>query len=683
MTMNILHNTVFWGLLLLAVIDAKSVIAQSVDSVDHKSSLEEVRIFSNSQPSVTRSETPLQVISAERLIQSGALQLSDAVRHMAGVTLKDYGGIGGIKTVSVRGLGSQFTTLAIDGVAVNDNRNGQADLGRYLVGNVSFVSAQSSSAITARGAAAGNVINMETQMPTFFACERTNIKLGVEGGSYGLVSPSLLWEQRVGKKMITSLWGNYTFCQGNYPFVQNLGVEKGDTSVVLRRNNSKTQLATVDFNLFYPFASRQTFNAKVHLSLSHLQLPGAVSLYNTIRNSESTTSLLCFVQGKYSLLFGPDNDVSRSQMVVVGKYQYCNDTYQDTAQRVVNGDFLFNRYVQQEGYLSGSVKHTFFKTLTLNAAADVSQNAMRSNLSVNDDVKRSTLLAVARLSYVLPRFSLSASGLLTLASERAITTLSSSSSSRQYQCFSPSVGLNYKPIDSVGLRMRLFCKQTFRMPNFSEMYFLVTSRRLEPEKALQNGVGFSFVTGGESSVLSYLESTVDAYYNMVSNKIVAIPTNNMFVWSMVNMGKVDVLGFDVKTSATLSFSNVELQVALNYSYQYAVDCTDVHGKTYGHQIPYTPCHSGGLTLYCITKWVEVGYDMAAVGERFSNRQNTLANRLPGYVDQGFSLSRTFNMPLGTLRVQGRVLNVFNVQYEVVRSYPMMGRNYRLSIIYSF
>ena len=102
--------------------------------------LDEVEVSGQQAPKTLRTVAPTQVVNAEKIEQQGALQLSDALRQMAGVTLKDYGGIGGIKTVSARGLGSQFSTLTIDGVPVDDAQNGQVDLGRYLLGGAAYVS---------------------------------------------------------------------------------------------------------------------------------------------------------------------------------------------------------------------------------------------------------------------------------------------------------------------------------------------------------------------------------------------------------------------------------------------------------------------------------------------------------------------------------------------------------------
>ena len=53
-----------------------------------------------------RSTAPVQILSGDQLRHLHALQLSDAVKHFSGAAIKDYGGIGGLKTVSVRSLRS-------------------------------------------------------------------------------------------------------------------------------------------------------------------------------------------------------------------------------------------------------------------------------------------------------------------------------------------------------------------------------------------------------------------------------------------------------------------------------------------------------------------------------------------------------------------------------------------------
>ncbi|MBQ1866038.1 MAG: Plug domain-containing protein, partial [Bacteroidales bacterium] len=60
-----------------------------------------------------------------------ATDLSDAVRVFGGLQVKDYGGVGGLKTVNIRSLGSEFTGVFIDGIQVSNAQNMQVDLGRF------------------------------------------------------------------------------------------------------------------------------------------------------------------------------------------------------------------------------------------------------------------------------------------------------------------------------------------------------------------------------------------------------------------------------------------------------------------------------------------------------------------------------------------------------------------------
>ena len=68
-----------------------------------------------------------------------------------------------------------------------------------------------------------------------------------------------------------------------------------------------------------------------------------------------------------------------------------------------------------------------------------------------------------------------------------------------------------------------------------------------------------------------------------------------------------------------------------------------------------------------------------VGERYAKQQNTSASRVAAYADQGITLSRSFDLGNCEMKAKIQVLNLFNAQYEVVKNYPMMGRNYRLGL----
>ncbi|MFD2146842.1 TonB-dependent receptor [Mucilaginibacter antarcticus] len=81
-----------------------------------------------------------QTITASDFIKYNALNVADAVRNFSGVIIKDYGGIGGLKTMSVRGLGANHTAVLYDGIQINDAENGQVDLGKLNVSNIQKIS---------------------------------------------------------------------------------------------------------------------------------------------------------------------------------------------------------------------------------------------------------------------------------------------------------------------------------------------------------------------------------------------------------------------------------------------------------------------------------------------------------------------------------------------------------------
>ena len=69
--------------------------------------------------------------------------MADALRFFAGVQLKDYGGVGGIKTVNIRSMGTNHVGVFYDGIQLSNAQNGQVDLGMFSSGYWSRCSAGS------------------------------------------------------------------------------------------------------------------------------------------------------------------------------------------------------------------------------------------------------------------------------------------------------------------------------------------------------------------------------------------------------------------------------------------------------------------------------------------------------------------------------------------------------------
>ncbi|MBR5783926.1 MAG: TonB-dependent receptor plug domain-containing protein, partial [Bacteroidales bacterium] len=253
-------------IVIILLLLTQSVVAQ--DTLKREI-LREVRIISGKvPPSEVISQTPVHVVSNTDIERINASQLSDALRGIGSLVVRDYGGVGGVKTVSARGLGSQFSTLTLDGVAVSDCQNGQIDLGRYMLENVEYISFANGNTDnifqTARSFAAGNVIDVQSKEPKVYSGNKTNMKLKLESGSFGLINPSLSIDQHITDRFKISLWGTYMQSDGDYPFTLYYTNSRTDSSSREYRKNSEVKMGIVDMNIFYRPDSKQKLTTKVH-----------------------------------------------------------------------------------------------------------------------------------------------------------------------------------------------------------------------------------------------------------------------------------------------------------------------------------------------------------------------------------------------------------------------------------
>lgn len=126
------------------------------------------------------------------------------MRYFSGVQLKDYGGIGGLKTINVRSLGSAHTAVFYDGMTVGNAQNGQVDLGKYSLDNIEAIELYNGQKSTifqpARGFFASNTLFLKTKIPDFSSGKNTKIRVGVKTGSFGLFNPSFLYQQKLSSR---------------------------------------------------------------------------------------------------------------------------------------------------------------------------------------------------------------------------------------------------------------------------------------------------------------------------------------------------------------------------------------------------------------------------------------------------------------------------------------------------
>lgn len=639
-------------------------LAQVVDSTACEQLLE-LEVVSSAKPSSLSSSSPLQVMGRDDFMRAGLLSLSDALKRMPGVNVHDYGGLGGLKTVSVRGLGAKHTAVSYDGLVISNAQSGQVDMGRLSLENVGLltlsIGGEEDIFKSATEYASGSLLALYAIRPV-----ETSFYIRMRTGSFGLVDATLHHDRSFSGKWSGSLHGNYMQSNGSYLFV----LVNGANRTVEKRRDSDVQSFNVEGNLFGTLYGGD-LSMKISFYDSERGLPGAVNLYNK-ENRERLWDDNLYFQAHY------DKPLSEHfRLKARLKYDYQYSKYKEINKNYSSGQQI-DINEKNEYYASVGVKYVPLRALSFALTSDVAYSTLYNNFEDSKAPRRVSSISLLAAQYRTDRFSATASLLGTFVAD----AVRSGVPPEPYMRVSPSLALMFRPVASFPLRLRLSYKDSYRVPTFADLYYLrLGNVGLKPEKASQFNFGVLW-SASFDRVVEYVSVVADGYYNRVIDKIVALPT--MYVWRMMNFGEAEISGIDLNSQLELALlERISLLLDLGYSYQYAVDVTDPSAKNYRHQLPYTPRHSGKMTISLLNPYVNVSYIFTAVGHRYMLPQNTLRNRIDGYTEHSFSVNRDFKFALCALRLQGELLNVGNKQYEVIRYYPMPRFSWRLSASFLF
>lgn len=630
---------------------------------------------------------PAQKLQGKELEKLSGNSIADALRYFSGVQVKDYGGIGGLKTVNVRSLGSQHVGIFYDGIQISNAQNGTVDLGRFSMDNMEILSVyngqKSDIFQSARDYASAAALYMVSRRPGFAGNKTDNFNFRLRTGSFDLIDVSALWEHRLGKYFSTSANAEFLNTSGKYKFRYQR--DGGYDTTEIRRNGD-VMYARAEAGLFGEMP-RTSFMLKGYFYWSERGYPGAA------------------VKKDYGIsLLNEDRQKDRNIFVQSSITHKAADFYSFKAQAKYSNDYMNyimppystvqpmnNHYRQQELYFTTSHLFSICRQLSTNVSCDLQWNSLDADGTEMFNAnfiqpRRLTVLSAAAASATFD-FGLSAQAsiLYTYVHDMSKRGMQTAGDKNEW---TPTVILSYKPWKDIGLDFRAFYKKIFRMPTFNDLYYVqLGNRNLRPEYTTQYNLGAAYSANFRDSWFSGISASVDVYYNTVKDKIIATPTSNQLVWTMVNLGYVEIRGADISVAPSMQFGPVAISARLNYTYQKAQDFTETKKdegyegviSTYGDQIPYVPLHSGSAVLgISYGKW-DFHYSFVYTGERYMLGGNIPVNYIQPWYTSDLSLSRVFDIKNTELGITAEVNNIFNQQYEVVKWYPMPGTNFKITL----
>ena len=690
---------------------SSSLTTEQLDSIEKQYDLDEFVVTAR----VKEKDIIIpQTLSGTQLKKMNALSVADAIRYFSGVQIKDYGGVGGIKTVNIRSMGTNHMGVYYNGIQLGNAQNGQIDLGKYSLENIEeiqlFNGQKSDIWQSAREFGAAGSIYLTTRRPRFENGKTFNIKGQMRAGSFDLINPSFLLDVKLSETMSLTTNAELVSSSGKYPFryrrVTPSGEVAYDTTAIRQKGDINAIRVEAAINHYY--SNTGFWKLQLYHYNSERGVPGAI-VNNVWRNGERLWDRNSFVQATWQ-----DELFNRWSVRVNAKYANDYTRYINNDDKLIHVE---NQYLQQELYLTMANKVRIFDWWDVSAAYDLQYNA----LSMYAEAHRFThWLSVATAINIKNYLRLQASVLGTFVNdgsklnndeqllnhtEQPMNHSAQPAKQALNTKLTPALFLSYRPTQLVDLRFNAFYKQSYRYPTFNDLYYTdMGNAYLKPELAKQHSAGLSFAQPFRINELrgSEFRLNADYYYNRISDKIIAYPKGQQFRWTMLNLGLVKINGIDI--NAQLHFvlpKNFYLTAKAQYTYQTAIDVTDPNDSYYGDQIPYIPWHSGSAVgmFGWQNDWQQYGlnYSFIYVGERYNQQENIIYNYTQPWYTHDLSLFGEWNIqpishsakgasnsPKGVrypiiLRVALDVNNLLSQDYDVILNYPMPKRNYKCTI----
>lgn len=624
--------------------------------------LREVTVVENRRQQSMSSTVPQHLVDRQDMLLMGITDMGDALHRLPGITLRDYGGAGGMKTVSVRGFGAKHTGVSYDGVMLSDTYTGEIDLSRYSLTDVEHlmltVGDNADIFVSARQASTPAVLSIKT-LSVSMGSSRPRLSAQLQTGSFGYIRPYLRYEQSPTKALALSATTEYTYANNDYPYtIQNVTEQVSD-----RRKNSRMNSVHSELNMLWQHSATTSMRAKLYYYDNDRQLPGLVHYYSNIsRETLRDRNLM----GQLQLQKHWAENLS---LRLTAKWNWAASFYDDgiTASQIQDAN-----YYQREGYASASLLYTPSQKWAVDYSADYVHQNMNSTLPMDARPHRHGILQSLTGKYTAGRTTVTARLLHSLY----LNDTQQGESARNVSRLSPSVSMSLGLTPNLQLRASL--KEIFRVPTFNESYFFhYGSPTLQPERTQQINLGLTWHTAMNDR--GYILATVDAYYNKVHDMIVSVPYN-MFVWTCVNIGRVSTLGLDATLRASLPVDhNHRLTATASFTYQRAQNRTNEQSPNYGKQIAYTPEYTASAAAAWENPWVSLSWHIVGVSHRWTTNEHLPETRVDGYADMGITAYHHWRLGGTTVEPRLDIKNITDSQYEIVGGYPMPGISYQLSV----
>lgn len=605
---------------------------------------------------VTEVPAAVDVISSRDIELRNIQNIGQALEKISGVTMKNYGGSGDIKTVSIRGsTGSQVLVL-IDGQRINSAETGDVDFSAVPMEGIERIEVVRGGASALYGAdAVGGVVNIITKSKA--GNENIGAKAKLLGGSFGTYGLEASADYS-GKSLFSFLSYKRLKSDGDFPFFPSPGVE------VKRQNGD--------------FASREFFGKGEYTS-GELGMEKTLTLTGQLFTSDA---------GAAGMITQPSPAARRKD-----RSQSLNLVYQQKVATPYNSirvqSYLRNAEFFYDDPLAYVPVHSYNHSTSLGAEVQGRMvlsdwNVLTAGYAFRNDGVTSLQLGprkTRKTNSLYLQEELDGSSISPSLARRivAIPALRWDSFSDFGSRISPKIGAAVSTGEPWQVSLKSNFGASFRAPSFDDLYwprdaFAIGNADLKPETGQDFDAGFMVripFLGGVSVNLTY-------FHNSITDMILWQPGGIGGLWSPKNIGRASLRGIEAKISVSPR-RNV-LRFDWNYTYldpRNRTDAPNVKDKV----LPYRPQHVHNLSAELNVAGVSLVATASFTSKRYITESNTAF--LPSY--HTIDLLAAYVVPFTPLKpmVSLEVKNIEDADYKVMEGFPMPGREFRFTASFEY
>lgn len=590
------------------------------------------------------------------------------LQKTSGTSVKSYGGLGGLKTISVRGLNSQHTSFVQDGFLLQNAQTGQINLGQIMVDNISEISlnegAKQSFLLPVSAYINGSLISISSKFNQFENKNTSASNFTIGTGSFGQLNTYLSSKYERNQFLLSS-YIKYRKAEGEYPYE----VMNGNQEYSGSRMNNDLKDKYGGVTIGYQFKNKAEIRSITNFKEVQQGLPGAVILYNNTSNQRlnvnQINTKLDYTHFHKKLFYRIYSSYSKDKLNYIDP-SFLNNT--GGINTTYTNDFFdvgisLQRKIRKiETYGGLESKYNKLSFSTVNSAVP----------------ERLTNLVLIGGKYKIKRLTFESQ----ISGQSIQESNKNGEQAKDIFKVNPFISLQRESLKPKKFTLNAWYRNSFRIPSFNELYYNnIGNVNLKPEEANQFSLGFSILPFSKKTGLKLV---VNSFYNEVKNQILALPTKNLFVWSMQNIGKVKNYGFESRIQLSKVIKgDWKLNASTNYTLQYALDISSSTSPTYQHQVAYMPKHLGNFDINVSYKEIGFSSSLMSVSKRYSLNENIISNEVNGFTTLDFGVYLNHKMmDNNSLRLHFMVKNIFDVSYNYIHYFVMPGRNFLMTLSYA-